>query len=199
MPTHRCTRQSMWVKVPFCRLLFTWVAFTGEEPWSICMHTCLLAIPLPVDTRQCPFLCAFPWPFAKLVCTRFGGWAQDSCPPHPGHAKTVVLHCSLISSAQLTAKHPPSCSESPVCRAQDQKGCRPFPHPTAQPTAGSAQINPLPLHPPCLTPCSPQDSALFPGFPLNSPQIPLPTRDFPPLSSSPALCIHPCSPSPRIK
>lgn len=186
VPMRRCTGQSMWVKMPFCRVLFIWAAFTGEEPSSIRMHTCLLATSLPVDTRQRPSPCAFPWPFTKLVCTRFGGWAQDSCPPSLGHAKTLVLHCSLISSDQLTAKPPPSCSESPVCRAQDQKGCRPFP----QPMVGSAQINPSSCHPPCLSPCSPQGSALFSGFLLNSPQNPLTYQRLPStlLASSP---LHP--------
>lgn len=157
----------MRAKVPFCRLLFTWAAFTDEEQPSICMPACPLAIPLPVDTLQR----TSPWPLTKLVCMRFGGWAQDLCPPHLSHAKhwcyTGHQSQQLIPSAQAAAKCPPCHLESPAGQRTrpEQMQTLPSAHSSAQPTVGSAQINLLLPHLPCLTPSSPEALPFFLAFP----------------------------------
>lgn len=148
----------------FCRLLFTWASFTDEEQVAICTHACPLGIPEPL---QCTSPCAFPWPFPKLACTRFGDGAQDLCSLQASQEKPGDTPLRASGSLALTSSRPnapPSRSESRG-RAQAKSRCRPFPHPTAQPTAGPARINP-PIFP--VLPLLHRGSALLSGFPSNS-------------------------------
>lgn len=62
-------------------------SFTDEEQVGTCTPACPLGIPLPPEALQGTSPCAFPGPFPKLVCTRFGDGAQDLCPLSPAEQK----------------------------------------------------------------------------------------------------------------
>lgn len=164
------------------------------------VFVCACPAVTPLPGTQWISLCAFPWPFTKVNYGVHEIWRLGlrSTPSSSQLCKPLLLHLTpepAVDSLWPT-NNPFSCLEGPAGQSTGQEHIEPFPHPTAQSRVGWAQINPLPSH---LYPQLLWGSSLFLSFPLSSPQNPLNHRASPPLSSSPAFCIHPCFPPLRIK